>query len=86
MISEWTSHISDPEKKEEFLSLVKNSTQVLGRLHDILEKQVDSLNREKISTEGFKDPNWALLQANHLGRIKQLLEIQKLTKFTKGLK
>jgi len=84
MITEWSSHISDPKKKEEFESLLRNSTIVIGRLHDILDKQIDSLNREKLSPEGFKDPNWALLQANHLGRIKQLLEIQKLTKFAKG--
>jgi hypothetical protein len=83
MITEWSSHISDPEKQEEFESLVRNSTIVLGRLHDIIQKKIDTLNKRKLSDEGFKDPNWALMQANHLGKIKQLLDIQKLTEFSK---
>jgi hypothetical protein len=81
MITEWTAHLKDPEKKKEFESLVRNSTQVLGRLDDIITQKIEALNKEKVSEDGFKNPNWALLQANHIGKIKSLLDINKLTKF-----
>lgn len=82
MNSQWTAHLPKEEDKEDFISVVQNSTYVLGRLHDIYEQKLDSLNREKIQ-DGFENPNWALRQAYLLGQIKTLVELQKLTQFAK---
>ena len=83
MISKWSSHKKNEKEQKEFESLVRNSTQVLGRMNDLIQEKIDTLNKEKID-DGFENPNWALKQANLLGQIKACLELQKLTKFTKG--
>jgi hypothetical protein len=77
--SKWTAHLNDSERKQGFEDVVRNSTQVLTRLSDIIQEEIDRLNREKISEEGFKDPNWPYLQAHVLGQIRALVKLKKLT-------
>lgn len=84
MQSRWHDHLNDEEDKKNFKDLVGNSHKLLERLHDIIEQKIEDTKKKQIIEEGFTNPNWPLLQAHYLGQIKSLLDIQKLTGFTKG--
>lgn len=69
----WTDHCKTPEDKLKFEKTVRNSARVLLKLKEILEKEMDGLN--KVQTQDFANPNWAYNQAFELG---QRFKLQKL--------
>jgi hypothetical protein len=53
---------------------------ILDRIDDIIQEDIDLLQRKKISEDGWNNPNWPYLQAHYLGQIKALLKLKELTK------
>lgn len=80
----WTQHIKDdPKKKEAFEQLLKNSSQVLGRLRDILQGLERSVEGQEYSLEDFDQPNWEHKQAFRNGQKATLKALQDLLDFSK---
>lgn len=76
----WTQHIkAGTKEREEFTTLVRNSTQVLGRLQKMIKEGAAGEDRALISNAAFDNPNWSNKVAFNMGkrageqRILQLL-------------
>jgi hypothetical protein len=77
----WTKHIKEPEKREDFEKLLRNSTTVLSRLQDILQEKEASLTSAEQSPETYRAAGYPYLQAHMNGRRAELREIQALLNF-----
>ena len=77
----WTQHISDPEKKEEFAKLLRNSTVSLGRLRDIVRELQTSILTTERSNKVYESPNWTYLQAHTNGMLQAYDNIDRLLSF-----
>lgn len=86
MKTQWTSHIQDPGKREEFKKLLQNSTLSLGRLYDIVEQRMSEIYSSEEREETYNTPNWAYLQAYQNGRLCAFGEMLRLLEFAKDPK
>ncbi len=75
--SVWSQGI-DPEKKEEFIGAIRNSTVALSRLYEILDMYLEELEQREFSEKSFESPAWANLQAFYLGQKKAITKIMFL--------
>jgi hypothetical protein len=67
MISAWTKHIRDPEEQERFRGQIKAAEPVLERLKEMLQEEMNSLERAETSTKIYDLPNWDYRQADGNG-------------------
>lgn len=67
---DWTKHIKDPDKKQDFEVTVRNSTTALRRLYELLEEEEQSLSVSK--EEDYSVPNWAYLMADRQGQLRAI--------------
>jgi hypothetical protein len=74
----WTKHLSNDKEKEDFGSLVRNSTQVLSRLKAILEEELESQLKQETTLSDFSDPNWPYKQAFRNGSKATLNKLKDL--------
>lgn len=81
LMSQWTSHIKDPEKKAEFSKLLRHSTMSLGRLQEIVKESKEGLLRTERSAKAFENPNWAFAQAHTNGMLQAYDNMLKLLSF-----
>lgn len=79
--TKWTEHIKDPEKKKEFEKLLRHSNLSLGRLKEIAEDLLASLNRIEVKSEVYDNPNWAYKQADTNGMRRAYANIIQLLSF-----
>lgn len=80
---EWTKHLKDPKARQEFEKLLRNSTISLGRMREILEERLASLDRSEVKTEVYDSPNWAYKQADTNGMRRCLMNVIAMLEFTK---
>lgn len=80
---EWTKHIprDEPEQKADFESVIRNSRVALGRIKELIDERLASLNAVEFSEKAFDNPNWASLQAYRNGRARELKSLQDLLSF-----
>jgi hypothetical protein len=78
----WLSHLpaNSPERAE-FEILVRNSTQVLGRLREILLKELDSIESWETNPNLYDNPSWSHKQAHLNGQRAVYLQTLKLLSF-----
>ena len=82
-----TSHIQDEKEVEEFEYSVRQSRLVLDRLSQIIEGERMELLKRSRKLENYKNPSWAMQQADMIGsdrtyltclsKIEDLLEVSK---------
>jgi len=66
---EWYKHLSTDAERKEFEALVRNDTQVLSRLRDILVERLRGIEIEEMSLASYENPSWSHKQA-HLNGVK----------------
>jgi len=76
----WIRHLppQDTEHIKRFEAGIRNSTLALGRLREILEEELEQIDRSESSESQFEIPNWDYLQAYRNGdrsRIRKLLNL-----------
>lgn len=76
----WTQHLQGDAKKS-FEDIVRNSTQLLIRLKDIVTEMEREQHNQSFSLSDFKDPNWSHKQAYRNGRLSSLKELKELIPF-----
>lgn len=59
----WTSHLQTDAEKEKFLGQVLGAKPVLNRLKEIIDEEVNGLDRSETDIKSFDNPNWAYKQA-----------------------
>jgi hypothetical protein len=78
MISAWTKHLEDPDKKEQFIKSLKNSKFVLDRLFALLTEQEQAIDRSELDIKIYDNPNWSHKQAFKNGQRSVLASIKRL--------
>lgn len=74
----WTKHISNPEEKQRFEESIKNGKTALERLDQLIQEQLDSMERLETKPDYYDNPSWAAKQAHQNGARTALLGIKKL--------
>lgn len=78
MIIAWTKHLKDPAAAKQFADYVKGSRQILERLKDIIQEDINNLDTNESSYKDFDTPNWQYKQAFRNGQRSTLKNIQRL--------
>lgn len=73
----WTQGL-EPERSKDIKANFKESLVMRRRLQEMLNAKVSSSHRAARSKEGYDNPNWAFLQADHRGYERALQEIIEL--------
>jgi|TARA_R110000787_G_scaffold227545_2_gene335211 hypothetical protein len=73
----WTAHIKDPKDRNKFAEYVRNSTDLLGRLTEIIDMKLTIAKRS--TKTDYESPGWAYRQADQNGTIRTLEDLRKLT-------
>lgn len=77
MKTSWTSGLTGQQKEEMTASFAAAST-MRARAKEIIEDKIKTAHKEKISKEGYADPNWAYKQADLCGYERAMHEIISL--------
>lgn len=79
----WIRHLSksDQEHKENFEAAIRNSTIALGRLREIIQDELDQLDRAEASEKQFDQPNWSHKLAYWNGQRSKLRSFLSLLTF-----
>lgn len=71
----------DKDEAEKFVNLLTNNSQLIGRIVDVLEATLRSLEDAETDEKNFLAPDFPYRQAYLLGRKKELKQILKLFDF-----
>lgn len=77
MKASWTNGLGEDEAKE-MESYFKQSLRLRKRLEKLLEDELESIENQSISKEGYDTPNWSLKQADFIGRKASIKKIISL--------
>lgn len=80
---QWLSHLKDREAKDEFAKTVRNSTAILDRLRDIIDRMSEEIGAYEVSIDNFTTAEFASRQAFLLGQRKVLADIRRLVDINK---
>lgn len=67
MLSAWTKHLKDPEEIKRFKNNVQGSKTTLDRLKQLLDEEIDRLDRSETDIKSYDIPNWDYRQAHKNG-------------------
>jgi hypothetical protein len=76
----WTKNLPSTKKKE-FEATLRNSTFVLSRLRDILDEEMEVLDRQETTISDFDHPNWSHKQAYRNGERARIRKMRDLLSF-----
>lgn len=79
----WTKHLRNDKDRQDFNTILENSSLVLNRLKDILMEEIEVLDRQEGTIDDFKDPAWTHKQAFRNGdraRLRKVLDLITIKK------
>jgi hypothetical protein len=76
---DWTKHLHDPQRKEDFEKTLRNSTLILDRLRTIMTEWEQSILAEETSKDQYTSGSWAMLQAHRNGNREIIKKVKDLT-------
>lgn len=79
----WVRHLrqGDQEAQSNFEGAIRNATVAIQRLREILQEELDQLDRQESSDSQFDKPNWEYLQAYRNGQRSKLRGWKQLLTF-----
>lgn len=82
MIStEWVKNIDDQKDRDDFESILRNSTFLLDRLRAILAEWENDVYSADRSKKQYETANWEELQAHRNGNLETILKLKDLLSF-----
>lgn len=84
MISAWTKGCKTQEEKDRLQSTLLGSKIAFNRLGELLQEEIDELNKSEIDIKNYDNPNWINLQAHKNGQRSSLQKILKLINLDQG--
>lgn len=78
MYTRWTSHLKTPEEKQQFTNDILSAKSVLERLADMIDEDVDQLDKSEIDQRVYSIPNWSHLQAHKNGNRQSYAAIRQM--------
>ena len=76
----WLQGVPD-EQKDSLRSAILNDTLVLGRLNEIIDEEIESLQAKEIKVATYDSPSWAYKQAHYNGVRQTLYNLKFLLSF-----
>ncbi len=64
MYTRWTQHLTDPSDKEKFKNEVLGSKRVLERLSQMIDEDLQALDKSEFDHRSYDVANWSHLQAH----------------------
>ncbi len=81
LLTVWAQHLKTEKERQDFMDLVRNSTQVLGRLKTIIEEGSKSQHKKILTDDFLANPNWPNAMAFELGKEARDQHMLKLLEF-----
>lgn len=81
---EWSKHLKTEAERKNFEAAVRHDALVLGRLAEIIEEKLKTLDREEMLSSSYENPSWAYKQAHQNGNRAGLTQVLQLLAFLKG--
>lgn len=78
----WTEHLKDPEEKSKAASSIRASKTLINRFIEILQKEKEELQRRRVSSKEYDNPNWAIKQADFNAEERHINKMLDLFDFT----
>jgi hypothetical protein len=72
----WTKHLSDPQRKQDFEGTLRNNTLVFDRLKAIIQEWDTAILDMQTTKAQYASPAWSHLQA-HLNGSREMLKKMK---------
>lgn len=74
----WFSHLKSKENKLSFEKRLKNAKDIFIVLEEILEQELETIQRGKLKLDNYTKPNWAEYQADRIGSERAITKIINL--------
>lgn len=84
MDMQWTSHLQDPQRKEDFEKVLRNNTLIFDRMFAILQQWEDDINKKNRGQEQYKQAGWMPAMAHRFGNLETITRMKDLISFYKG--
>lgn len=78
---DWVKNLKDEQQRSDFEYLVRNSTQVLTRLKEILVEKEQGILSQDLAIQDYDSPSWGYKQAHRNGQRSALKQITDLIGF-----
>lgn len=75
---DWTKHLTDPDRREDFEKTLRNNTLIFKRLTDIITEWEQVILSEDRSKTQYQSPAWSELQAHRNGNLETLKKLKDL--------
>jgi acetyl-CoA carboxylase alpha subunit len=88
MYTRWTSHLKTEQEKENFKNEVLSAKSVLERLTQMIDEDVNQLEKSENDQRVYSIPNWSHLQAHKNGNrqsyatIRQMIDLDQQKRTT----
>ncbi len=79
--TDWIKNLDSDKAKEDFESLLRNSSRTLRRLKDLCDEYESSIDNGQLSVKLFEEYNWALRQAYMNGQKQAYRKVKDLVTF-----
>lgn len=80
---QWTSHLQDQQKKEDFEKVLRNNTLIFDRMFAILQQWEDDINKKERGQEQYKQAGWMPQMAHRNGNKEIIHKLKDLISFYK---
>lgn len=77
---EWSKHLPAKDRKD-FEAAVRHSTLVLGRLDELIQDRLDSIDQTESNRDTYENPAYGYMQAHLNGRKAALKDLKQLLAF-----
>jgi hypothetical protein len=78
---QWLSHLPQGKERDELENLIRNSTTVLGRLRDIVLKEIEGIEHWEKNPNYYDNPCWSHKQAHMNGQRSSYQDLLRLLSF-----
>lgn len=84
MKSVWTKHLKNEEEKDKFRSQILGSKEILERINDLAQEELDGLENAELNLKIYDLPNWDYRQAHGNGFKAAMRWFKTLTNLDQG--
>jgi hypothetical protein len=74
----WTKHLKEKDQKDDFLKRLSYAKEFMDVLKNILQEDLDALEKEMESKDNYFMPAWSEYQADKIGSRRTLKKIINL--------
>ncbi len=78
MYSRWTTHLKTDEEKKQFTNDILSAKGVLERLIQMIDEDVNQLDKSELDQRVYSIPNWSHLQAHKNGNRQSYAAIRQM--------